>query len=377
MMAVAAIFMLCSVSFAQDKGPGGKPPGGPGGGPPPAGAPEETLGQTGKNIKVLNDLPSSQEITVMDIFAGSLGVKCAFCHVTDPKWAPELDTKEEKNKAREMITMVKEINKAHFDGRPQVTCYTCHHGSNEPARTFPLPLQAAHDEDKEAEAPKYDVILAKNLAAVGGADAVAKVTSRVWKGSYFDADGKEQSLEIYQKGGSMYSFTVSTANMGPMTRTYNGTDGWMSGKMGTRDVPAIEKTRLGREAALFPVLRLQSMTKSIRGGRSLDTANGKTVYTVSVRNDDNSNERYYIDTATGLITRMLSNTPTMMGNFPSQVDYDDYRTVDGVKVPFWIKYSSGDPHSSSLRKFASVEQNAKIDDDKFKRPADSGDGDKH
>jgi hypothetical protein len=54
---------------------------------------------------------------------------CNYCHVEDRA----SDEKMPKVIARNMITMVREIN-AHFpDGKQHVNCYTCHRGSTTPA----------------------------------------------------------------------------------------------------------------------------------------------------------------------------------------------------------------------------------------------------
>ncbi|HXQ39145.1 MAG TPA: photosynthetic reaction center cytochrome c subunit family protein, partial [Anaerolineales bacterium] len=75
---------------------------------------QQTVGQTGKNIQVLKDLPESQLFLVMNFVATSLGVQCNFCHVQqgkDPttgstKWLWESDDKPQKQTARRMMQMV-------------------------------------------------------------------------------------------------------------------------------------------------------------------------------------------------------------------------------------------------------------------------------
>src|SRR3954451_7786818 len=109
---------------------------------PQAGAvKEKTIGETQKNIKVLNDVPASQLIPMMNLIAGSLGVKCSFCHVNNNgQWNYAADDKQEKNTAREMITMTLNINKSTFKGNTEVSCFTCHRGRNHPAGVIELPV---------------------------------------------------------------------------------------------------------------------------------------------------------------------------------------------------------------------------------------------
>ena len=61
----------------------------------------------------------------------------------------------------------------------------------------------------------------------------------------------------------------------------------------------------------------------------------------------------------------------MIGVIPEQIDFEDYRDVDGLKLPFTIKVSStievGNPVST--RTFTEIKVNAAVDDSKFKMPA--------
>src|SRR5437588_12568920 len=85
---------------------------------------EKTVEQVDKNIKVLNGMPASQLIPVMNFFAASMGRRCNFCHVNNQgQWDYASDAKPEKNTAREMIKLVLDINKTNFKGQLQVSCY--------------------------------------------------------------------------------------------------------------------------------------------------------------------------------------------------------------------------------------------------------------
>ncbi len=81
-----------------------------------------------KNVKVLTGMTKPEIKKAMKVIATSLGVQCDFCHDTDDM---SKDTPK-KERAREMLTMVNEINKGHFGNKGRVTCMTCHNGSNKP-----------------------------------------------------------------------------------------------------------------------------------------------------------------------------------------------------------------------------------------------------
>lgn len=82
-----------------------------------------------KNIQVFKGMPAPDLMKAMQSFTRSLGVKCSFCHV---EGAFDKDDKEEKQTARKMISMARQINTDNFHGHMRVTCWTCHRGSTEP-----------------------------------------------------------------------------------------------------------------------------------------------------------------------------------------------------------------------------------------------------
>src|SRR6266550_2343515 len=87
-----------------------------------------------KNIRVLRGIPVKEFMATMGFFAASLGLNCTDCHgsASASDWANYATDTPLKNRARQMIAMVKGINDANFGGRPFVTCYTCHRGSQKP-----------------------------------------------------------------------------------------------------------------------------------------------------------------------------------------------------------------------------------------------------
>ncbi len=111
-----------------------------------------------KNLKVLpKNLTGQQVRRIMVVWAGSLGVHCDTCHAADPHKLdrfghPELDfpsdAKQDKDTARMMYKMVKDINDNTIsmvtgqDGKPAppVTCGTCHRGHLDPEK-FVLPKE--------------------------------------------------------------------------------------------------------------------------------------------------------------------------------------------------------------------------------------------
>ncbi len=96
-----------------------------------------------KNLQVL-DFESERELKkYMKTIGKDLGVKCSFCHDLNDK---SIDT-EHKLIAREMMKMQNNLNKQYFamigdsllkhDNTLQISCWTCHRGTNEPQLVRP------------------------------------------------------------------------------------------------------------------------------------------------------------------------------------------------------------------------------------------------
>src|SRR5262245_41256014 len=143
-----------------------------------------------KNVQVLKGIGVDDFMLTMGIMSAAVGSDCVGCHPsagTDSvDWA--LDTPR-KRAARRMVQMVAAINRDNFNGRQVVTCWTCHHGRDRPLTTPTLdavygpPNEDTDDLVAQAKGvPSADQVIAKYLAAIGGAERVARMTSLVARG---------------------------------------------------------------------------------------------------------------------------------------------------------------------------------------------------
>lgn len=343
----------------------------------PAAPVEKTVEQVQKNIQVLNGLPHSQLGTVMNYIASSLGVECTYCHVKkDDKWDFPSDEKPEKGVAREMIKMVQGINKANFKGNPVVSCFTCHRGRNEPVRLPQLPLaETAHTPESPAPAsdpkearPTADQILARYTEALGGTALIEKIKTRSMKGTWLAANGVTLGYEVYQSAPDKVYALLTTPKQGVIERGFDGQMGWEKSPHGLRDLQSRELLLLTRSSDLFKDIKLQGQFARINFAGK-DKIDGQDVYVLRGQGIDGKGERLYFDVQSGLLLRRITITPTIVGLIPEQVDYEDYRDVAGLKVPFTIRISSVDSFFNSTRKLTEIKINVPVDETKFHKPA--------
>ncbi len=353
---------------------------------------EKTVEQVQKNIKVLTGMPQSQLIPVMNFMSASLGRRCNFCHVNkDGQWDYASDEKPEKASAREMIKLVLDLHKNTFHGADEISCFTCHRGQPHPTNVpiLPLPVpsprpaggspaagvgpgpaspQASPSPGATPALPTADEILNKYIAAIGGQAAIDKLKSRVSKGTLTQSNGNAIPFETYQIAPEKF-YTVATVGQGTVERAFNGTVGWEKTARGLRDVSGEELTTLRTLSALLRHIKLKEQFKSMRV-RVGEKIGDRATYVLIGTTPANETQRLYFDAETGLLLRRVAFTQTMIGVIPDQIDFEDYRDVDGMKVPFlWRVFSIEVGNPISTRTFTEIRLNSPIDETKFNKPA--------
>ena len=333
-----------------------------------------------KNIQVLKGISVKEFMDTMGFFAASTGLNCADCHVSEEDWdAYAKDDRVPKRTARRMVAMVNGINRNYFGGKRGVTCWSCHRGGDKPTVTPDLTVQNSSatppepDEITEAAPgqPSADEILDKYIQAIGGAQRVAALTSMTAKGTYvgFDTAMMKAPVDIYAKAPNQLT-TVVHMPEGDSTRTYDGQRAWFT--LPGYPVPVLELTggdlNGARADALlaFPARIKQDFTKWIVGFPV--TINDVDTLVVQGRlGPAGFPVKLYFNPETGLLVRSVRLVNSIVGMNPTQVDYEDYREVSGVKVPFkWtVTWTDG----RSVVELSSLQPNVPVDAAKFGKPA--------
>ncbi|HET7100141.1 MAG TPA: c-type cytochrome, partial [Terriglobia bacterium] len=336
----------------------------------------KTAAEAYKNIKVLKDIPANELIPTMEFISASLGVHCDFCHVEHHF---DEDTKKPKQRAREMMQMMFAINKDNFHGHQEVTCNTCHNGSEHPAgmpavaEAGATPMRPAHTEEQHgrmnlASLPQPEAIVAKYIEALGGADALHKVESRVMTGT-MTAFGHTMPVEFYAKAPDEWA-TVMKLQRGQSMTVYNGHEGWAS--MMPRPPHRMEGSELDRarlDADFYFPLDIQKLFTSLRERPPQKVGDEEAYVLLGIR-PGKPPVQLLFSKQSGLLLRMVYFTQTALGRLPQQTDFSDYREVDGVKVPF--QWTVAQPQGASTVQLAQVRQNIPISASKFSVPAGHG-----
>ncbi len=210
-------------------------------------------------------------------------------------------------------------------------------------------------------------VLERYIAAVGGRDALGKLTSATGRGTIEIADfGISGTIQITQKSPALYASIVELAGIGTTREGFDGTTAWEDNpQAGLRERAGPELAE-ARVAAVFPrELRLATIYPSIvlKPREKVATRDADVLEATS---PNGTPVRMYFDTETGLLLRQVTTRTTPQG--PTEVDayFTDYRVVDGVKRAFNIRQLTAT--FTAVIQFAEVKHNAPVDEAGFRKP---------
>jgi hypothetical protein len=337
--------------------------------PAPSGAPPRLAEEQFKNIQTLKGIAADQVVPSMQFIAASLGVECDYCHVHG---AMEKDDKKPKVTARKMIAMMMAINKDNFEGRREVTCFSCHRGTKDPVATPVIGDEETKPESGEGKQsseakpalPAAEQLLDKYLAALGGAEALQKISTRVQKGTATAFGGERLPVEIYSKGPDK-RLSVMHLKGGDSVTAFDGNQGWLGVPGRTHLMSGAENAAARIDADLYFAVHVKSLCQKFRvaPGEKLD---GHDTFLVVGSNEGEPPLELYLDRQSGLLIRLVRYAETPLGRIPTQIDYADYRDADGVKLPF--RWTLARPGNRFTVQIDQLQHNIPVDDAKFAAP---------
>jgi photosynthetic reaction center cytochrome c subunit len=351
------------------------------------------------NIQVLRGIPVDDFMGTMGVMSAALGFDCSECHTgagTDRvDWAADTPRKVI---ARRMVTMVAAINKDNFTGRQMVTCWSCHRGRDKPAVTpsmdivYGTPSLEMDDVFQQAPGqPTAEQILDKYIQAVGGAQRLTGLTSYVAHGTSvgFGGFGGGGQVQIFAKAPDQRSTVIEfkdAPDRGDAIRTFNGRAGWIKTPLAVLKEYQLsggdlDGARLDAQLA-FPG-QIKQILKNWRvslpttiedlPGPSSQTSQQPELqlgsHDVQVVQGDRPNgvvATLYFDNKSGLLLRELRYSRSPIGRVPTQIDYSDYRDVNGIKMPYRLTFAWLDGRDSIEIK--DVQVNVPIPEAKFATP---------
>ena len=221
---------------------------------------------------------------------------------------------------------------------------------------------------KPAALPTADQILDKYVQAIGGKAAVEKQTSRVSKGSFeIPAVGATGTAEIFEKAPNKNAAIINIPGFGVVQEGFDGKTAWAQDpQSGLREKAGPELAAAKLDGEFYKPVRIKQLyPKLVVKGK--DKVGDKDVFVVEATPVESSPETWYFDAQSGLLIRQDSERESPQGKQAVQSFLEDYKDVDGVKLPFSIRQVT--PQFTITIKIEDVKTNVPIDDAKFKKPA--------
>jgi hypothetical protein len=217
--------------------------------------------------------------------------------------------------------------------------------------------------------PTVDQIIDRYVEAIGGEAAHRKLTSRVTKGTVIMAGMQNLTgtTEAYEKAPNKSAVVLNIPGLGSGGEGYDGSIGWsqeMSGEVRLMTGAELIAAKVDsdfykeiRRKELFPRLTLKGTAR----------VGNRPAYKLEGVSADGYFERMYFDVESGLLIRTDSVEEGPEGRLVLEIHYEDYREVDGVRIPFMARHRS--PELSVVFRVREVTHNVPIEDGRFEKPS--------
>lgn len=183
--------------------------------------------------------------------------------------------------------------------------------------------------------PSLKEILEKNEKAEGSGEAWKKVSSLSMRGIYQTQDSSEFiGVEILEKAPDKSLYKLKFPNDIVVRDVSDGKTAWIEDPRGSYHEykGAALASRL-RRASLADHSKaiLLAATGKVLG---MDKVGLHSVYVVEYSSAKEVTSRLFFDADTGFVVRNEDTISTPEGPYTVQLDMEDYRDIDGLKIPF-------------------------------------------
>ena len=240
---------------------------------------------------------------------------------------------------------------------------------------FTLLLVPALIGTANAQTLTADQVVDKYFAAVGGREAISKITSRKATGTIVvetPMGNLTGTLEMIAKSPNKMraSMRIDLTSLGgpgemAMDQVFDGTNGWISNSMQGEQTMAGAQLDSAKNA-YFPSPLLgykeHGMTIALEPSQKLGD---RDAYVILLTPKTGAPSKLFFDKTTFLLVRTVSRSqnPQTGEDVESVSDSDDYREVNGLKVAHTMYQSAGG--QTVTMKFAKIEDNVPVDDSVF------------
>ncbi|HEV2834367.1 MAG TPA: hypothetical protein VGW58_03565 [Pyrinomonadaceae bacterium] len=220
----------------------------------------------------------------------------------------------------------------------------------------------------EKDQAAIDEILKRYEDALGGRDAIDGIKSYKLSGRFALAS-LTGNIQGWRKEPHKTLTIIEFPGAGSLKKGFDGETRWIQTPVGTyTDTdPQGEIAELERDAEVFSAGKIKSLFYSMKLENKA-RLNGREVHVIEGEPQRGPAEKLFFDTQSGLLVRWdMARKHPKRGTIFVKVHLDDYKDVDGVKIPFRVRFAF--ESFSFTVQVDKLENNISIDDTIFKKPS--------
>lgn len=221
---------------------------------------------------------------------------------------------------------------------------------------------------KPAALPTVDEILNKQVTALGGKEALEKISSRIVKGTIeIEGMGLNGPLEIYAKAPNKSATKIDLQGVGKIMNVFDGEKAYaLDPQGGLRELSGAEFATAKRNADFYEPLNVKKYfaKMEVKGKEKVGGADAYVVVATPAVGDP---EKLYFAVDTGLLVRLDSDNETPQGKMSFETYPSDYKEVNGVKVAHTLRQVSS--AFTAVIKLTEVKNNVSVEDATFAKPS--------
>lgn len=187
--------------------------------------------------------------------------------------------------------------------------------------------------------PSSDDVLGRYVEAIGGGQAIAKQLSRSIRGKVEVPSLGTGKFEVHSKAPNKALTVADVTQHGPVRQWFDGSAGWtQTGRAPARRLAGAELSALRRDADFYAPLRLKLNYPRMKV-LGVTRIGYRVAYVIEAAPAAGAAELLYFSKESGLMIRRDVVRPTPRGEVTAEVYLDDWREVDGIKLPFRVTES--------------------------------------
>jgi hypothetical protein len=231
------------------------------------------------------------------------------------------------------------------------------------------PAEATPEASPSPDTKIVDEILERYEKALGGREAIDRLTSYKLKGT-FELPNLRQTgkLEVWGKDPNKTLAIIEFPFVGTLKKGFDGQTRWVQTPAGiVSDAPPQEIAEMERDSEVYSASKIRSSFESMKLDSRPARLSGRNMFVIEGKPPKGPAEKLFFDAENGLLVRWdMARKHPQRGTIFVKVHLNDYRDVDGLKVPFNVRFAF-ESFSFTIT-VDEVQHNVAIDDAVFRKP---------